>query len=42
MAATSWDAAAFYFAKSRQDLGLGGLTSHGGPEVDVFHVEIPS
>ena len=24
-------AAVFYFAKSRQDLGLAGLTSRGGP-----------
>ena len=27
-------APAFYSSKSRQDLGLGGLASRGGPDVD--------
>ena len=34
-------AAAFYSAKSRQGLGLGGLASRGGPDMYLGAKEIP-
>ena len=33
-------AAAFYFAKSRQGLGLGGLASRGGPDIGAVDVVV--
>ena len=39
---TAAAATAFYYAKFRQDLGLGGLASRGGPEeyaVPSIHVD---
>ena len=32
-------AAAFYSAKSRQGLGLGGLASHGGPDIHITYLQ---
>ena len=31
-----------YFAKSRQDLGLGGLASHGGPVMPETYPDDPN